>query len=350
MLLADTATSADDTSRSHGHPGSDGYHGAVTQSPSSIDVHAHALSPRLVELTAGHQGPPNPHNEHLMQTRYRAPFEDVGVRLETMDRQGIDMQVVSHMPNFGYWADETLAQQIVDAANTFIADMCRDNPRKFVGLCLVALQFPELAATQLEDAMGSMGMRGVEIGTYVNGMDLDDERLEPFWAAAEQLGALIFIHPSGSTLGQRVAKYYLSNIIGNPLDTTIALSHLIFGGVLERYPNLKICAAHGGGYLPSYFPRTVHGFEVRPEAQTIPHPPDHYLRRLFVDTLVYKPENVAHLVRQIGASQVVLGTDYPFDMGEDHPIEVLEAVDGLSQSHRDGITRGNALKLLGLST
>jgi aminocarboxymuconate-semialdehyde decarboxylase len=284
-----------------------------------------------------------------MQTRYRAPFDDIDVRLETMTRQGIEMQVVSHMPNFGYWADQTVAQQIVDAANTLIADMCRDHPSKFVGLCLVALQFPELAARQLEDAMGSMGMRGVEIGTYVNGMDLDDERLEPFWATAERLRALIFIHPAGSTLGERVARYYLSNVIGNPLDTTIALSHLIFGGVLERYPNLKICAAHGGGYLPSYFPRTIHGFEVRPEAQTIAHPPDYYLRKLFVDALVYKPENVAHIVREMGASHVVLGTDYPFDMGEEHPVEVLEAVPGLSTEERQLIKSVNAMRLLGMT-
>lgn len=284
-----------------------------------------------------------------MRTRYRAPFDDINVRLETMDRQGIDMQVVSHMPNFGYWADRDLSEQIVIAANTLIADMVRDHPRRFVGLCLVSLQFPEVAARQLADAMASMGMRGVEIGTYVNGMDLDDERLEPFWAAAERLGALVFIHPSGSTLGERVAKYYLSNIIGNPLDTTIALSHLIFGGVLERYPRLKIVAAHGGGYLPSYLPRSDHGFEVRPEAQTIPHPPSYYLRRVWVDALVYQPDNVAHIIRTLGASQVVLGTDYPFDMGEEQPLSVLDGVSDLSSADRERITCGNALQLLGLS-
>jgi aminocarboxymuconate-semialdehyde decarboxylase len=319
-----------------------------TDSPTTIDVHAHALSPRLVELTADHQGPPNPHNDQLMQTRYRAPFESIDVRLETMEREGIDMQVVSHMPNFGYWADRDVAEQIVMAANTLIADMCRDRPQRFVGLCLVALQFPELAARQLENAMGSMGMRGVEIGTRVNDWELDDERLEPFWAAADQQRALIFIHPSGSTLGQRVAKYYLSNVIGNPLDTTIALSHLIFGGVLERHPGLKIVAAHGGGYLPSYFARTEHGFAVRPEAATIPHPPRYYLNRLFVDALVFEPRNLAHLIREIGASQVVLGTDYPFDMGEEMPLGVLHAVEGLSEADRERIKRGNALQLLGL--
>jgi aminocarboxymuconate-semialdehyde decarboxylase len=151
-----------------------------------------------------------------MQTRYRAPFESIDVRLETMAQQGIDMQVISHMPNFGYWADRNVAEQIVDAANTYIADLCRTHPDKFVGLCLVALQFPERAARQLESAMGSMGMRGVEIGTRLDDAELDAEQLEPFWAAAEQLGALIFIHPAGSTLGRRLDKYYLSNVIGNP--------------------------------------------------------------------------------------------------------------------------------------
>lgn len=322
-----------------------------TDSPRTIDVHAHALSPRLVELTASHQRPPNPHNEQLMRTTYRAPFADVNVRLETMDRQGIDMQVVSHMPNFGYWAGRDLAEQIVMAANTLIADMCRDHPQKFVGLGLVALQFPELAARQLEDGMRTMGMRGVEIGTYVvDGMDMDDARLEPFWAAAESLDALVFMHPVGSTLGGRLTRYYLSNVIGNPLDTTIALSQLIFGGVLERHPRLKLVAAHGGGFLPSYLPRSDHGFEVRPEAQTIPHPPSHYLRRVWVDALVYKPENVAHIIHTLGASQVVLGTDYPFDMGEERPLDVLDGVSELYAADRQRIACGNALGLLGMAS
>jgi aminocarboxymuconate-semialdehyde decarboxylase len=227
--------------------------------------------------------------------------------------------------------------------------MCRDHPQRFVGLGLVALQFPEQAARQLEEGMRGMGMRGVEIGTYVNGMDLDDARLEPFWAAAEDLRALVFMHPVGTTLGQRLARYYLSNVIGNPLDTTIALSQLIFGGVLERHPRLKLVAAHGGGFLPSYLPRSDHGFKVRPEAQTIPHPPSHYLRRVWVDMLVYQPENVAHIIRTLGAAQVVLGTDYPFDMGEERPLDVLAGVTDLSAEDRQHIERGNALDLLGMA-
>src|SRR5260370_33965237 len=159
---------------------------------------------------------------------------------------------------------------------------------------------------------------------------MDDERVEPFWAAAESLGAVVFMHPVGSTLGDRLARYYLSNVIGNPLDTTIALSQLIFGGVLERHPRLKLVAAHGGGFLPSYLPRSDHGYEVRPEAQTIPHPPSYYLRRIWVDALGDPPENGAHLIRTLGASQVVLGTDYPFHMVEAQPVAVLHSVKDLS--------------------
>jgi aminocarboxymuconate-semialdehyde decarboxylase len=260
------------------------------------------------------------------------------------------LQVVSHMPNFGYWADRDVSEQIVMAANELIAGMCRDYPKRFVGLGLVSLQFPEVAARQVEDAMDALAMRGVEIGTFVDGMELGDERLEPFWATCEQRGALVFIHPTGSTLGGRLAPFYLSNVIGNPLDTTIALSHLIFSGTLERHPGLKIVAAHGGGFLPSYLPRTDHGFEVRPEAQTIPLPPSEYLHRLYVDALVYKPENVAHIIREMGASHVVLGTDYPFDMGEETPLSVLDGVVGLSASDRSLICCGNALRLLGLGS
>jgi aminocarboxymuconate-semialdehyde decarboxylase len=264
-------------------------------------MHAHVLSRRLVELASPRPSDLNPHNQHLMQTRYRTAFESLEARLETMDREGIDLQVVSHMPNYGYWADHDLSEQIVAAANEAVAEVCQARPARFVGLGFVSLQFPERAARQLEEAMTTGGLRGVEISTNVAGADLDEERFEPFWAAAEQHDALVFLHPSGTTLGQRVAKYYLTNVIGNPLDTTIALTHLIFGGVLERHPRLKILAAHGGGYLPSYASRSDHGYEVRPECQTIPHPPTHYLRRVWVDNLVYGAFNLGHLIGQLGS-------------------------------------------------
>ncbi|MBV9547626.1 MAG: amidohydrolase [Chloroflexi bacterium] len=320
-------------------------------SPRTVDMHAHVLSPKLVELTSrAPSRDANPHNEFLMQSRYKRMFESLDVRIETMDREGIDMQVVSHMPNYAYWADRELSEQIVEAANTAVQHVCQSNPERFVGLAFVSLQFPDLAARQLEGAMSSSGaFKGVEISSNVQGLDLDDERFEPFWAAAEQHGALVFIHPSGTTLGDRVAKYYLANIIGNPLDTTLALTHIIFGGVLERHPRLKILGAHGGGYLPSYCSRSDHGYEVRPEAQTIPSPPSHYVRRLWVDNLMYNAFNLAHLIAQVGASQVVLGTDYPFDMGQENPVEIVDGVAGLSEGDKQQIKRDNAVGLLGLT-
>jgi len=321
--------------------------------PFTVDFHAHAQSPKAMELIARAASNPgaeaNPHNQHLARTRYDAAFRDINVRLHTMDRERIDMQAVSPAPNYAYWADQELSGQIVTASNEHVAEICAINPDRFVGLCHVSLQFPELAARQLGTAISTLGMRGVEIGTRAEDVDLDDRSLDPFWAAAQEHRAPIFIHPAGTTLGKRVAKYYLGNVIGNPLDTTIALTNLIFGGVLERFPTLNVVAAHGGGYLPSYFARSVHGHQVRPEMHTISRPPTEYLRRLWIDNLVFEPLFVAHLVKVMGASRIVLGTDYPFDMGQENPVDLVEAVPGLSEEDARRIKGGNAIELLHLN-
>ncbi len=318
----------------------------------TVDFHAHAQSPKAMELISSAPNNPgaeaNPHNQMLARTRYHAAFTDLNVRLQTMDRERIDMQAVSPAPNYAYWADRDLSDQIVTASNEHVAEICATNGDRFVGLGHVSLQYPDLAAEQVARGMSSLGLKGVEIGTRVEAVDLDDPSLNPFWAAAEQHQAPIFIHPAGTTLGKRVSKYYLGNLIGNPLDTTIALTNLIFGGVLERFPSLKIVAAHGGGYLPSYFPRSTHGFQVRPEAQTIPRPPEYYLHKLWIDNLVFEVDQVAHLIKVMGPSHVVLGTDYPFDMGQENPVDLIEAVPGLSGADRDLIKGGNAIELLRL--
>jgi aminocarboxymuconate-semialdehyde decarboxylase len=191
-------------------------------------------------------------------------------------------------------------------------------------------------------------MRGVEISTAVNGLELDDPKFARFWARAEELGCLVFIHPFGTSLGERLNRFYLQNIIGQPIETTIALSHLIFGGVLDRHPGLKILAAHGGGYLPSYTGRSDHGYQERPDAHSMLRAPSEYLRQIYFDTLVYKPECLHHLIEQVGATQVVLGTDYPFDMGSYDVHGLLENVRGLSEEDRSAILGGNAARLLGL--
>jgi aminocarboxymuconate-semialdehyde decarboxylase len=320
--------------------------------PVTVDFHAHAQSPKAAELIA--QAPnnpgaePNPHNEHLMRTHYHAMFTELSARLQTMDRQRIDMQVVSPAPNYAYFADRELSPRIVAASNEHVAEICASNTDRFAGLGHVSLQHPDLAAAQLE-GIRALGLRGIEIGTRAGDIELDDPALDELWQTAEAQRMAIFIHPAGTTLGKRVSKYYLTNVIGNPLDTTIALTNLIFGGVLERFPELRIVAAHGGGHLPSYFSRSRHGYQVRPEMKTIPHDPGHYLRRIWVDNLVYEPENLAHLINVVSPQHVVLGTDYPFDMGQDNPVDLVDAVADLQPSDHADIKAGNALRLLGLS-
>jgi aminocarboxymuconate-semialdehyde decarboxylase len=265
---------------------------------------------------------------------------------------GVDVQVISPSPSqYYYWADPELATQLVKTQNEHIAETCARHPERLVGLGAVALQHPKLAAEQLRDAMKRLGLKGVEISTAVNDLELGAAELAPFWSAAEELGAVVFIHPFGTTLGKRLNSAYLSNIIGQPLETTIALSHLIFGGVLDRHPGLKIVAAHGGGYLPSYCGRSNHGHDVRPEARArASQRPVEYLRRIWFDTLVYEPQALRHLIDVVGVSQLVVGTDYPFDMGHEDPRGLVNATAGLNDTERAAILGGNALSLLGMST
>lgn len=329
----------------------------------AIDIHAHALVTEAEEI-AGKQerwravaaesarqmsAESAEHNRRLMQTTYASALTRVETRVAAMDAMGIDVQTVSPVPTqYHYWAEREAAERIVDAANRGIAEICAGHPERFAGLGTVSMQFPELAAAQLERAMRELGLRGVMISTAVNGVELADPRHEAFWAKAEALGALVFIHPMGCSLGERLRPYYFSNLIGNPTETTLALAHLIFSGVFDRHPRLKVCAAHGGGYLPFYSGRFDHGWRVRPEAHTCQNPPSTYLKRIWFDSLVYTPKSLDHLIRNAGAGQVVLGTDFPFDMGVADPIRRLDAVTGLSSSDRAAIAGGNAAKLLGL--
>jgi aminocarboxymuconate-semialdehyde decarboxylase len=290
------------------------------------------------------------HNSTVMLPRAFPKLTRVEERLADMDATGVDIQVLSPSPaQYYYWAERELAQQLVRLQNEHIAELCARHPERFVGLGTLALQHPQLAAEQLEYAMRQLGLKGMEISTSVNGEELDAGLLSPFWKKADELGAVIFIHPFGTTLGERVRTHYLGNIIGQPLETTIALSHLIFGGVLDRHPGLKIVAAHGGGYLPSYCGRTNHGHDVRPEAKAgAKHRPVEYLRKMWFDTLVYEPEALRHLVNVVGASQVVVGSDYPFDMGHYDPHGLVGSMPGLTEEEATAILGGNAAALLGL--
>ncbi len=331
--------------------------------PLSIDLHCHALIPQVEELVGDHPARKEELDKLAWATGSASVLHNVtnmlpaaGMRMTTLDKRladmdamGIDIQALSPSPSqFYYWAEPELAATIVQCCNQQIANICARHPRRLVGLGSVALQHPRLAAEQLEHAVTQLGLRGVEISSSAAGRDLDDPQFDPFWAVAARLGCLIFLHPFGTTLGQRLNRYYLSNVIGQPLETTIALSHLIYGGVLDRFPRLRICAAHGGGYLPYYIGRSEHAYRVRPEAGQISQSPAHYLRQLWFDTVVHDPLSLRHLVDRVGATQIVVGTDYPFDMGMYRVHEAIAAIPDLSSEERAGILGLNAARLLGI--
>jgi aminocarboxymuconate-semialdehyde decarboxylase len=329
----------------------------------TVDVHCHAFVPEveaLVKDAPQKRAEPEMQRrsmgaasaEYNQRTMLPAAFPKLTtleLRLRDMDEMGVDIQVLSPVSvQHYYWADVDLAREIVSTTNEKLAEMCARHPDRLVALGNIALQHAELAVEQLEHCVKQLGMRGVEISTAVNGRELDDPAFASFWAKAEELGCLVFIHPFGTSLGERVNRFYLQNLIGQPIETTIALSHLIFGGVLDRHPGLKILAAHGGGYLPHYIGRSDHGYTVRPDAHSMKEAPSEYLRRLYFDTLVYSPETLGHLIREVGASQLLVGTDYPFDMGSYDVHGLLGGVIDLGEQERSAILGGNAARLLGL--
>jgi aminocarboxymuconate-semialdehyde decarboxylase len=203
----------------------------------------------------------------------------------------------------------------------------------------------------LRHAVKDLGLRGVEIGTHVGGQDLDTLGLDAFFAEAQALNALVFLHPAGFSEGRRLGQYFLNNIIGNPLESTLAVSRLVFSGLFERLPGLKMCVAHGGGYLAAYPGRMDHAWRVRPECRAcLQAPPSLSLKRLFFDTLVHSPQQLAHLVQVYGADHLLLGSDYPYDMGDPAARAHIEALPGLSDAERRAMLGGNALRLLEMET
>jgi aminocarboxymuconate-semialdehyde decarboxylase len=271
-------------------------------------------------------------------------------RIEDMDRMGIGIQAISPAPRQTYYgADPDLGLAASRAINDFIADICGRYPDRFVGLGTVPFQAPELAIAELERLHKSAGFRGIEIMTHVAGEDLSAERFRKIFARCEELGLVVFMHSDGFTEANRLAEHYFNNVIGNPLDSTIALHHLIFGGVLADHPNLKLVVSHGGGYLPAYSGRIDHAASARPDTCTcLRHMPTTYLKRLYFDTIVYTHHQLHYLVEQYGADHVLMGTDYPADMGEVDPIGFVESASQLDDTERRAILGRNAARLLNI--
>jgi aminocarboxymuconate-semialdehyde decarboxylase len=323
-----------------------------------VDVHAHLIVTEVEAVVAGdpglaaqraldlrRNGPESTAVSGRMVAERMPALTRIESRLADMAAAGVDVQVISPSPSqYHYWAEPTLALTIARMANRGVAAVVAEEPRHFTGLGLVPLQHPELAVDALEDAMTGCGLLGVEISSHAPGVELSDPRLEPFWARAEELDALVFLHPYGCTLDERLDRFYLANTVGQPVENAMALSHLIFAGVLDRHPRLRVLAAHGGGYLPTYLGRSDHAWQVRPEARGCARPPSEYLSRLYFDSLVHSPDALRALVAVAGAERVLLGSDYPFDMGVTDPVQRLEAA-GLPVEAQWAVRSGNAARL-----
>jgi aminocarboxymuconate-semialdehyde decarboxylase len=322
----------------------------------TIDIHAHCYVD-LQDLIQGHPealvpngGPPT------FDGPFLSPTKEVDARLRHMDEHGIDIQAVSLAPAYNYWADRDLAPKIVSRQNDQIAALCAAHPDRFVGLGGLALQHPDLAVEQMDHCVKQLGFRGFEIGGSVNGDELANPKFNPVWAKAEELGIFFLLHPATFVEGLKrfQGNGFLPNVIGNPLETTVAFSHLIFEGTLDRYPGLKICGSHGGGYLASYGGRMDHCAEQSNRCKPVKkHPSEYFKSQLYCDSIVFTTEGLRHLVAEVGVSHILFGTDFPFDvadpfMGDPREVDSVLGVPGLSEADQRAILGENAAQLLGI--
>lgn len=308
----------------------------------TIDVHAHCVVPSALTLVG-----------QTVQGQQFPDLDEVGPkRIAAMDKQGVDIEALSINP-FWYNEDRDRAAEIVRLQNDALAEMCATYPDRLVAFASLALQYPELAVEQLVHGVKKLGLRGAAVGASCGEFEFSDPKFHPVWAKAEELGVLIFIHPQSTPELKRRFKGngWLANTIGNPLDTTICLSHLIFDGTLDKFPNLKICSAHGGGYLPSYAPRSDHPCRVAPwhcdSSVKLKKKPTEYLKTMYYDTLVFTSEMLRHLAAEVGSSQLVIGTDHPIPWHEDPVTHIMDAP-GFSDEERIAMLGGTAAKLLGI--
>ncbi len=329
--------------------------------PPVVDLHAHVATPACEALLDGpapawldpftrFSGPETAAYNATQFAGLAGRLSDPAQRIEDMDRTGVDVQALSAAPpQFYYWTDPALGRRLARMQNEHLAELAMARPDRFVAMATVPMQDVHAAVAELEHCVTELGMRGVEICTNVNGLDLDDPRFRPFFAAAAELDVPVLLHPHGFTGGERFTEYYLTNVIGNPLDTTVAATRMIHGGLLAELPTLAVCLVHGGGYLPFYASRMDHSWAHRPEGRhRIPdHPPSHYLRRFYVDALVYDRAHLEFLVRQMGPDHVVVGTDYPYDMGDEHVVDLVRSAD-LPADAEDAVLGGTAARLLKL--
>jgi aminocarboxymuconate-semialdehyde decarboxylase len=340
--------------RKHGKPGRD-----IRPKSITIDVHSHVAIPQAGAYVKPHLDLSTIPLAHFSSAETKAlsqkQEEDIRTRitsyderLKDLDAMGLDMQLVMPPPAQCYYTVPLdIAVKASAMVNDGLAEYVAKKPDVFVALGTVPLQDGNEAAKELERCMKQLGFKGAELLTNVAGNELSEPAYAPFWKKAEELGALVVIHPNGFTEGKRLSRFYFNNVIGNPFETTLALHYLVFDGVLERHPDLKLLAVHGGGYLAGYSGRIDHAWGARSDVRgDLPKPPTSYLKKVYVDTVVFTPHQLEALVDLFGADHVIMGTDYPFDMAEYDPIgHVVEC--GFDDKTTAAIVGGNAKRLLG---
>jgi aminocarboxymuconate-semialdehyde decarboxylase len=329
--------------------------------PPAVDIHAHFFPDAYLKLIAeegarfgvrlNRENPKGPAIEMgtaRLTGPLRAAFSDIDLRRKEMDRQGVRVHALSLTVPMVYWADGDLGLRLARAVNDAMAQAHTAFPDRFVGLATLPMQEPRLALQELDRAARLPGIRGVYLGTNIRGRELSDPAFFPVYEQMEALKLPLLLHPIDVIGAQRLAPYYLGNLLGNPFDNAVAAAHLIFGGVLDRLKRFTVCLPHAGGAFPYLVGRLSRGWEVRNECKHLKRPPSAYLRRFAYDTITHSAEALRYLIGLVGADRVMLGSDYCFDMGYARPVQIVTGLHGLSAADKARILGGNAARLLRL--
>jgi aminocarboxymuconate-semialdehyde decarboxylase len=322
-----------------------------------IDMHTHALSKRVEPLVAGHYDPmDNPYRRDMSPASRETDAEqgkllpglmlDIAKRREMMAKMGVDFQVIAPAPaQQNYWADEDLQCALSRVQNEDIAALVAQDPAHFAGMGTLPMRFPGRAVEEAVHAVEQLGLRGFQIDTRVENFELSHAAFDPLYARLANLRIPLFVHPLGFSHGQRLGDFFMVNSVGQPIEETIAIAHFIMGGILDRHPDLDVVIAHGGGFYPFYAARLDHAWKVRPEVRRLTaDAPSTYLKRLWFDTCVFSAELIDNLIKTVGLDRVMMGSDYPFDMGDPDPVGLVNKAK-LSDTDRQKVLFGNASRL-----
>ena len=329
----------------------------------TIDVHCHLATPVAAEIIAPHRRAPDEPYDYFMGAESKDqnmvmfptisdPLQNAAARIEYMDRMGVQIQgLATFVSEYAYWAPPSMGAEAAKMQNDHLAEAIAEYPDRFVGLgATVPLQDVDRAILEMDRAVDELGFKGLQIGGTIAGHNLDEPRFRPFWQAVAAKGIPVILHPNGYEESNRFDAYFLTNCIGNPLETMVAATRMIFSRLFEEIPDLTLVLLHGGGYLPSYCSRADHTWKVRPETRVaIPdNAPSYYMKKLYYDTMAFQPLYLRHLVEIVGADRVMAGTDFPFEMGEEDPLGLIDATEGLTDDEKTALKGGNAARVFGV--